>query len=333
MNEWYALTNDLETQVPPLDAAAMERILRRSRRHRRKGLRLAAVLAAVLLLTACGLTVTHFSQWFWPVAEDWQNPAASESLFAAMGQVLNQSVAEDGVTLTLHGALYDGDTLVLALSAPEEVGAVTAENVHLVPSRAQFVENLPEADKQDALAYYEDLLQSGFSLAEVHPSWGRDEPGNGFTVWADLGRRDTVQELELRIETVTLEDHRTAGPFVFSFDLEPKAVWRKLSGSTELTLEGETVTLTDAVLTPFTVQLQLEGMDIDLPSDALRITGLQVDHEQVYHSRVKSCQVEQDDSGAWRCILTSGPGDRILDPNRITGLFINGQLIPLEQMK
>ena len=56
MNDWYDLTNSLDTNVPPLDEVSRTRIEKRIRAalpRRKKHRWLIAAIAAVLALTAC----------------------------------------------------------------------------------------------------------------------------------------------------------------------------------------------------------------------------------------------------------------------------------------
>ena len=121
MNEWYDLTNNLDTDIPPLDEISQARIEKRIRSalpRRRKRRALAAVIAAVLVLTACSYAVAtgQFSDWFRQVAEDPAEPEASEELLSSIGTVIGQSQTVDGVTMTLNGAIWDGNTMLLSLT-------------------------------------------------------------------------------------------------------------------------------------------------------------------------------------------------------------------------
>ena len=90
MNDWYDLTNSLDTNVPPLDEVSRARIEKRVHAtlpRRRKRRWLIAAIAAVLVLSACGYAVAtgQFSDWFRQIAEDPAEPEASEELLASIG--------------------------------------------------------------------------------------------------------------------------------------------------------------------------------------------------------------------------------------------------------
>ena len=81
MNDWYDLTNSLDTDVPPLDEVTQAHIQKRVRSalpRRRKRRALFAAIAAVLVLSACGYAVAtgQFSDWFWTKADP-QSPESS----------------------------------------------------------------------------------------------------------------------------------------------------------------------------------------------------------------------------------------------------------------
>ena len=121
MKDWYALTNDLETAVPSLNGVTERRIQKKVKAalpRRRRRIPLAAAIAAVLLLTACGVAAAtgQFSRWFGSISADRLAPEQSEALFAELGTVIGQSQTVGDVTMTLDGALWDGEYLFLSLS-------------------------------------------------------------------------------------------------------------------------------------------------------------------------------------------------------------------------
>lgn len=102
-------------------------IERRSGRRRGLDWKLVGLAAALLLLSACAAAAFtgQFSQWFPWLGVDPDAPEASEDVMARMGTVIEQSQTADGMTVTLHAAVWDGETLRLSLTAekpdmPEE---------------------------------------------------------------------------------------------------------------------------------------------------------------------------------------------------------------------
>ena len=99
----------------------------RSGRRRRLDWKLAALAAALLLLSACAAAAFtgQFSQWFPWLGVNPDAPEASEDVMARMGTVIGQSQTADNMTVTLHAAVWDEETLRLSMTAekpdmPEE---------------------------------------------------------------------------------------------------------------------------------------------------------------------------------------------------------------------
>ena len=67
-----------------------------------------------------------FSKWFPRLELDPKAPEATEAVLARMGTAIQQSKTAGGVTATLNGAVWDGDTVRLSLvvkapNIPKEV--------------------------------------------------------------------------------------------------------------------------------------------------------------------------------------------------------------------
>ena len=58
----------------------------------------------------------QFSQWFPRFEQDPAAPEAVEAVLAKMGTAVRQSKTKNGVTATLNGAIWDGDTLRMSLT-------------------------------------------------------------------------------------------------------------------------------------------------------------------------------------------------------------------------
>lgn len=89
----------------------------RSGPRKRLNWRMAALVAALLLLSACAAAAFagQFSQWFPWLGVNPGAPEASEDLMARMGTVIEQSQTADDLTVTLHAAVWDGETLRLSI--------------------------------------------------------------------------------------------------------------------------------------------------------------------------------------------------------------------------
>ena len=98
-----------------------------SSRRRKLDWKLIALAAALLLLSACAAAAFtgQFSQWFPWLGVNPDAPEASEDIMARMGTVIEQSQTADDMTVALHAAVWDGETLRLSVTAekpdmPEE---------------------------------------------------------------------------------------------------------------------------------------------------------------------------------------------------------------------
>ena len=101
---------------------------RTSVRGKRLNWRLIAIVAALLLLSACAYAVVtgQFSQWFPRRGVNPQAPNISENVLGRMGTGIEQSHTVGNTTVTLNAALWDGSYVYLSLviespNIPEEV--------------------------------------------------------------------------------------------------------------------------------------------------------------------------------------------------------------------
>lgn len=87
--------------------------------RRRLDWKLVGLAAALLLLSACAAAAFtgQFSQWFPWLGVNPDAPEASEDIMARMGTVIKQSRTADDMTVTLHAAVWDGETLRLSMTA------------------------------------------------------------------------------------------------------------------------------------------------------------------------------------------------------------------------
>ncbi len=87
--------------------------------RRRLDWKLVGLAAVLLLLSACAAAAFtgQFSQWFPWLGVNPDAPEASEDIMARMGTVIEQSQTADDMTVTLHAAVWDGETLRLSMTA------------------------------------------------------------------------------------------------------------------------------------------------------------------------------------------------------------------------
>ncbi|WP_300411795.1 hypothetical protein [uncultured Oscillibacter sp.] len=89
-----------------------------------------AALAAEPKAEKAAKPTGQFSQWFPRLEQDPAAPEAVEAVLARMGTAVKQSRTVGGVTATLNGAVWDGDTLRMSLAVkapniPKEVAGKT----------------------------------------------------------------------------------------------------------------------------------------------------------------------------------------------------------------
>ena len=101
----------------------------------------------------------QFSQWFPRFEQDPAAPEAVEAVLAKMGTAVRQSKTKNGVTATLNGAIWDGDTLRMSLTvkAPNIPEEVTGET-NLYTEECSIA--LPEKDWKD---YVRKDVERGFA--------------------------------------------------------------------------------------------------------------------------------------------------------------------------
>lgn len=101
----------------------------------------------------------QFSQWFPRFEQDPAAPEAVEAVLAKMGTAVRQRKTKNGVTATLNGAIWDGDTLRMSLTvkAPNIPEEVTGET-NLYTEECSIA--LPEKDWKD---YVRKDVERGFA--------------------------------------------------------------------------------------------------------------------------------------------------------------------------
>nr|WP_325295173.1 hypothetical protein [uncultured Oscillibacter sp.] len=100
--------------------------------RRRLNWRLVAIVAALLLLSACAAAAVtgQFSQWFPRLGMDPEAPEVSEEVLSRTGTAIEQSQTVGDTTVTLHAAVWNGSDLWVSMdiespNIPEEVQQYT----------------------------------------------------------------------------------------------------------------------------------------------------------------------------------------------------------------
>lgn len=360
MNDWYELTNSLDTNVPPLDEVSRARIEKRvhaTLHRRKKHLRLVIAIAAILVLSACGYAVAtgQFSQWFRQVAEDPAEPEASEELLASIGTVIGQSQTVDGVTVTLHGAIWDGNTMLLSLTMTGENipnyqwVQVRSEGSWLRASEAQIRKTLPlelphltEAEIDEFVQQYLENWRPSLSHLEI-TSTRDQEAGSCRLLVKDEARRSLYEsnELVLHLENLEFRDMTIAGPFEFTFTAQQKDATVRYTGRTLLAQrDGYDIYVTGAEVSPLRAKITYE-LSVPLPEGqydseaihyAVAVDRIRVNSEEFSPTSSRGSTSEQDENGYIRGSGYTGSFDRIVDPAQVEALRIGGVWLELDTL-
>ena len=358
MNDWYELTNSLDTNVPPLDEVSRARIEKRVHAtlpRRRKRRWLVVAIAAVLVLSACGYAVAtgQFSQWFRQVAADPAEPEASEALLASIGTVIGQSQTVDGVTMTLHGAIWDGNTMLLSLTmAGERIPGYRWVQVHsedswLSASEAQIRSTLPqemprltEAEIDEFVQHYLENRSPAFSYLEII-STQEDDGGSCCLLVKDESRRSRYDsnELVLHLENLVFGETTLAGPFEFTFTVQQKDATVRYTGRTLLAeREDYDIYVTGAEVSPFRAKIAYE-LSVPFPEGqydseaihyAIAVDRIRVNGEEYSPSNSRGSTLEQDEDGNVRGSAYTGSFDRIVDPAQVEAIRVGGVWLELD---
>ena len=358
MKEWYELTNGLDTEVRPLDeltGARVARLARAALPRRRKKRWVAAAVAAVLVLSACGVAVAtgRFSDWFWNYAQDPRAPEASEDLLAGLGTVIGQSQTVDGTTITLDGALWDGRCMVLALtvdgeSAPLDYAAsVSTEDSWLLPPREDMEKSLREQfpdmaeetfrERMDLL--YEARLRFNTLVGCIDYFHDRRTETYRMQVAQQLARPgETEQRLTLHLENLEFASGKTiSGPYEFTFTAEPKDMDRVWTGDVTIrTPGGYDCRITRVSVSPFQVEAAYEMLE-PVPEDAflfdeLRMEALRVGGQEAKNSSYQGGLTEAGEDGFVHGSTFRGPFKRVIDPAAVEAVLIGGTWVELDGM-
>ena len=121
--------------------------------------RLIAVVAALLLLSACGyaLVTGQFSQWFSSLGVNPQAPETSEEVLTRTGTAIQQSQTVGDATVTLNAAVWDGNNVWLSFTVespniPEEIERYSnlySGDCRLILREDQWVESETNSTRQN----------------------------------------------------------------------------------------------------------------------------------------------------------------------------------------
>ena len=360
MQDWYELTNTLETETPPLDEITQARVEKRIRAalpRRKKRLRIIAALAAVLVLSACGYAAVtgQFSQWFWNKSADPKAPEASEDLLASMGTVIGQSQTVDGVTVTLNGALWDGSTMMLSLSLEGEglpadywTSSVNTEDSWLRSSKEQtrtyLKTSFPYMTDEELDEYLEEYWQNSklwFRPRGMTYFYNQQTETYSLQIESDMPFSGDAQELILHLENLEIQGATIQGPFEFTFTVERHNVELVYIGEVDAEpVEGIPIRVTKVSVSPFRVKVHFTGLEkmaldaggeiiwedgFDLSIEALRIAG----EEAVGFSSQRSSSRSAGPDGSWDGSVSRGPFDRVIDPAAVEAVKLNDTWLEL----
>ena len=367
MNDWYDLTNNLDTNVPPLDEISQARIESRVRSalpRRRKRRALFVAIAAVLVLTACGYAVAtgQFSDWFRQVAEDPVEPQASEELLASIGTAIGQSQTVDGVTMTLNGAIWDGNTMLLSLSVDgvplsQWQADVKTENSWLRSSdaaiKSSLLEQHPDLTEEDINTYLQSIkdLSGTWNFLRLTFFYDRDTDSCTLLAQREVTSRKNQVELTLHLENLsyqvstisegkrTTQDISISGPFEFTFTVQQKDATVHYTGRTLLAQrEGYDIYVTGAEVSPFRAKITYElsvplsegQYDSEAIHSATAVDLIRVNGEEYNPTTSRGSTLEQDEDGNVHGSAYTGSFDRIVDPAQVEAIRVGGAWLELD---
>lgn len=213
--------------------------------RKRLNWRLVAIVAALLLLSACAYAAAtgQFAQWFPGIWMDPKAPEVSEEIVSRMGTVIGEPQTMDGVSMTLNAAVWDGQELRLSLTAdipdlPEDFSSDAP--FYDLECRLGLAENQREAylreetarihadshidsteEEREALVrtYLEDPFEPDIRSA-VRAACQED---GTFTVQVQASLYDYVEKPELTLHIENLATYKTeeGGDGIFIAEISP----------------------------------------------------------------------------------------------------------------
>ena len=248
---------------------------RRPGGRRRLSWRVIAIIAALLLLSACAYAVAtgQFSQWFPKLGVNPKAPEVSEEVLNRTGTVIEQRQTVDGATVTLNAAVWDGEyvRLSLVVGSPDFPEQLTRDS-HIYTEECSL--ELPEDQRRDylhkelaewfdpATEDLEEKVQRYMEMMPSHFSIGFSQPsreGNVLTWEASMMLKAYVEhpELTLHIENIAIYEDSDEpvtwqdgvrsgpkpeipvlkGPFDFTFTLDEPILPIRCEGEVDVTYE------------------------------------------------------------------------------------------------
>ncbi|WP_325198985.1 hypothetical protein [Oscillibacter sp.] len=201
---------------------------RRSGGRKRLDWRLIAIVAALLLLSACAYAVAtgQFSQWFPRLGVDPKAPEVSEEVLNRTGTAIQQSQTVGDATVTLHAAVWDGSDVWLSFAIespgiPEEVRQYTP--IYGGDCRLRLRDDQSEE-------YARGMLKEHYAFTGETPSPEQQE--------ADL--RDRL-EMGMIMLGITNADEREGNIIRFQINAMLLSRWFTETKRPELTLHLESI--------------------------------------------------------------------------------------------
>lgn len=259
-------------------------------RTRRLNWRLVAIVAALLLLSACGyaLATGQFSQWFPRLGVDPEAPEVSEEVLTRAGTVIEQTKTVGDATVTLHGAVRDEDVLWLSLTVespniPEELTpgsplsyALYTEECFMSFRQDQWQEHLEAFYAKEGLPPEELEAALQTIPGEEAPKY-RDlnfillsREGNTLTFEVEEGFRLYVEQPEITLHLENIAPYEGGTREGVSHDMDGN---RTGPGPGEVFLEGPfdfTFTLEKPILP---IRYEGAGVQVTLSDTTFRFTG------------------------------------------------------------
>lgn len=295
--------------------------------RKRLNWRLIAIVAALLLLSACAVAAAtgQFSQWFPYLGAAPEAPEQSEEVLTRTGTVIQQSQTVGDATVTLNAAVWDGNDVWLSFTVespniPEEVERYShlySAECRLILREDQWVESITYSTRQtcalenmtpeETEKAIQDRLDEG-PIDRLSVMMPEQREGNTLffqvndMLLADSFTETKQPELTLHIENLaarpdsgdlnTPGDVFAAGPFDFTFTLEEPILPIRYGGAdVEVTIAEVPLRFTEFQLSAFRLTTIAEVLaPVDQPKE-----GVKPDPSKVSLSAFGMVQVE----GPW----------------------------------